>query len=85
MLSKSKKNNLFNGIIFLGPMLVLFFIIKALPLILDVYYSFTNWNGISSDFDIVGIKNYILMLNDSQNLDFYSFYSLICDCTCYFN
>lgn len=66
MLSKSKKNNLFNGIIFLGPMLVLFFIIKALPLILDVYYSFTNWNGISSDFDIVGIKNYILMLNDSQ-------------------
>ena len=66
MLSKSRKNNLLNGIIFLGPMLILFSIIKVLPLILDVYYSFTSWNGISSDFDIVGIKNYIMMLNDSQ-------------------
>ena len=44
MLSKSRKNNLLNGIIFLGPMLILFSIIKVLPLILDVYYSFTSWN-----------------------------------------
>lgn len=66
MVSKSKKKNMINAIAFLGPMIVLFIIIKAMPLILGVMYSFTDWNGISSEYSFVGIENYLTMLQDSQ-------------------
>ncbi|MDD2956987.1 MAG: sugar ABC transporter permease [Lachnospiraceae bacterium] len=66
MISKSKKKNVWNALIFLGPMILLFVIIKILPLILGAMYSFTNWNGISSDYDFIGIQNYITMFQDSQ-------------------
>lgn len=66
MLSKSRKQNVVNILMFLGPMLILFIMIKLLPLILGGYYSLTDWNGISSDYSFVGVENYITMFQDSQ-------------------
>lgn len=50
--------------IFVVPALLLIAIFIAYPFITSVYYSFTDWDGISSA-NIVGIKNYIDLFSDS--------------------
>ena len=44
---------------FVGPSLFAFSLVVLIPLILGIYYSFTNWNGIGSNIEWVGLKNYI--------------------------
>ncbi|MGT2910627.1 carbohydrate ABC transporter permease [Streptococcus cameli] len=39
------------------------------PLVNGIYYSLTNWNGLSNTYDMVGIQNYIDVLKSS---DFYT-------------
>lgn len=39
------------------------------PLFTGIYYSLTNWNGLSSAYDIIGIQNYIDVL---KSPDFYT-------------
>ncbi len=39
------------------------------PLITGVFYSLTDWNGLSSSYDVIGIQNYIDILKDP---DFYT-------------
>lgn len=45
--------------LFLAPSLIPFVIVVIIPLIVGIYYSFTDWNGISSSNNFVGFKNYI--------------------------
>ncbi|AYN31329.1 hypothetical protein DUI70_0826 [Streptomyces albus] len=35
------------------------------PFIQAIYYSFTDWTGLSSDFSMVGFRNYGKMLDDA--------------------
>ena len=49
---------------FVGPSLFAFSLVVLIPLILGIYYSFTNWNGIGSDIEWVGFKNYIKVFTD---------------------
>ena len=49
---------------FVGPSLFAFSLVVLIPLILGIYYSFTNWNGIGSNIEWVGLKNYIKVFND---------------------
>ncbi|MCY6372677.1 carbohydrate ABC transporter permease [Clostridium ganghwense] len=58
-----KKNNL-SFWLFVGPVLIAFSLVQLIPLLLGVYYSFTDWNGIKSDVSWVGIQNYITAFND---------------------
>lgn len=46
----------------LGMLLLIMFFIY--PLISSLYYSFTNWNGISDHVKLVGFKNYSKALSD---------------------
>ncbi|MGT2799694.1 carbohydrate ABC transporter permease [Streptococcus marmotae] len=39
------------------------------PLFTGIFYSLTNWNGISRNYQVIGIQNYIDILN---NPDFYT-------------
>lgn len=55
-----------NEIIFLGPMFLAFLIVKFIPLVMSVAYSFTNWNGISSTMSFSGLENYRILLQDTQ-------------------
>lgn len=35
-------------------------------MLIGVYYSFTDWNGISKDYTFVGLKNYVKVLTDER-------------------
>ncbi|MGX1194744.1 raffinose/stachyose/melibiose transport system permease protein [Metabacillus sp. SLBN-84] len=51
---------------FLAPGILVYSIFFIYPTLSAFFYSFTNWDGISPDFDFVGVTNYInLATNDS--------------------
>jgi raffinose/stachyose/melibiose transport system permease protein len=63
---RKKRTELFHQTLFLGPALVFFFMIVIIPFIMGVYYSFTNWNGVSSQSRWVGLDNYIYLFTDDK-------------------
>lgn len=48
------------------PALLLFAIFVIYPLFRGVFLSFTNWNGYSQTYSMVGGSNYVRMLSDSN-------------------
>ncbi|GGB08208.1 sugar ABC transporter permease [Macrococcus hajekii] len=51
--------------LFLMPVLVALFMVIIIPFIYGIYYSFTNWNGDTSQVpDFVGFSNYVNLLSD---------------------
>jgi raffinose/stachyose/melibiose transport system permease protein len=44
---------------FLAPCLITFSLAVIIPMFMGFYYSFTDWNGIKSNANFVGIENYI--------------------------
>ena len=50
-------------IVFLGPAFVLFSLAVIIPFAVSIYYSLTDWNGISSSSNFVGFKNYIAIFS----------------------
>lgn len=60
---KKSKNNLTYWA-FVGPSLFAFALVIFIPLILGIYYSFTDWNGISKEINFVGFENYIKVFAD---------------------
>ncbi|MCG7406265.1 sugar ABC transporter permease [Paenibacillus sp. ACRRX] len=50
--------------LFLLPALILFVMFFIYPTITAVYYSFTNWDGVSSTMKFIGFKNYTKALGD---------------------
>lgn len=57
------------------PAVLLFATFHTLPAIQGIYYSFTNWNGISLTYDFVGFKNYVNLFQDEvvKNSYFFTF------------
>ncbi|TDL32701.1 sugar ABC transporter permease [Jeotgalibacillus sp. S-D1] len=52
--------------LFLLPGLILYTIFFIVPTVNALIYSFTDWDGISPEFNVVGIENYVqLVTNDS--------------------
>lgn len=64
-MSKTKKKNRGTVISFLAPALVIYSVFLILPMIQTLYYSFTQWNGVS-DKVFVGIRNYAEMFQDKD-------------------
>lgn len=50
--------------LFIGPTMLLFTLLFLIPLVSEIFYSFTNWNGIDPTFKFMGIKNYIRAVRD---------------------
>lgn len=64
-MKNKKKDLLLEVIIFVLPLMTLYFIFFILPLIQGLYYSLLDWNGISKNKVFVGLGNYIkLFTND---------------------
>lgn len=59
-----KRNRMMN--LFYIPALVLFVVFVLYPLCRGVFLSFTNWNGYSQTYKMVGARNYVRMLKDSN-------------------
>ncbi len=51
--------------IFILPGLAMYSIFFILPILLGVYYSLTDWNGISPKFNFVGLDNYKKILSNN--------------------
>jgi len=43
---------------FVGPVYLVFAAIVLVPFIMGIYYSFTDWNGITGHIKMVGLENY---------------------------
>lgn len=51
------------------PGFLLFTVGLVAPLLLGLYYSFTDWNGYTTEFSFVGLSNFIKMFSDANTLD----------------
>lgn len=49
---------------FIIPGVILYTIFFAIPLVSSLALSFTDWNGISPDYNFVGLSNYVEMIAD---------------------
>jgi len=54
------------GLLFLTPTIIYFLLFFALPLLISVYASFTNWNILSPKRSVVGLRNYQKLLTDPK-------------------
>lgn len=61
----SKKDQL-TMYLFTLPGVILFVFLFLVPAIMAFIYSFTDWNGISPDYNYVGFKNFISMFTDKR-------------------
>ena len=52
--------------LFYIPALILFVVFVIFPFAKGIYLSFTNWNGYSQTYNMVGIDNYVRMLTDQN-------------------
>lgn len=59
-----KRGKLMN--LFYIPAIILFLVFVIYPLCKGVFLSFTNWNGYSQTYEMVGVSNYIRMLTDAN-------------------
>lgn len=61
---KTKRKHNMTFWFFVGPSLIAFCLVVLIPLILGIYYSFTDWNGIGSSANFTGFENYIKAFSD---------------------
>jgi raffinose/stachyose/melibiose transport system permease protein len=55
------------------PAFILFAIFHTLPALKGIYYSLTNWDGLSLTYNFVGLKNYFNLFKDANILNSYIF------------
>ena len=56
-----------NYVVFMGLAVLLFVVIGLIPFFYEIWYSFTNWDGIHANYQFVGLKNYIdVLTNDPK-------------------
>lgn len=66
----NKLSQLGQQLFFVGPALLFFTIVMIIPFVMGMYYSFTDWNGVSGNVAWVGFDNFkMIFTNDS---DFWS-------------
>ena len=63
---KRKTLEALDYVIFMAPELILFVVLCLTPFFQQIWYSFTNWNGIKADYDVVGVANYVKVFSDTK-------------------
>lgn len=63
---KRKAREVADYVIFMGPALALFVILCLVPFFQQIWYSFTNWDGIKSSYSFVGVSNYIKAFGEAK-------------------
>lgn len=82
-MSKRKLKQAVQYEMFLIPAFVAFTLFTIIPLIKTIMYSVTDFNGISHEYNFVGLKNYISVFKDASmrhslfNTIFYTFCTMI--------
>lgn len=52
------RSNMTQQLVFVGPALIFFAVIVLVPFVLGMYYSFTDWNGVTGRMNWVGLNNF---------------------------
>lgn len=60
----AQKSAIWTYLIFLLPALLVYTVVRIVPLLMSFRYSLTDWNGYSPDFNYVGWKNYADLFQD---------------------
>lgn len=66
---KKKKKTLNRGhvlFLFTLPILVMYCLFFIIPLLMGMKNSFTDWSGTSTEYNFIGIKNYIKIFEDAR-------------------
>ena len=63
-MNKSGKKNDWVAYLYILPLMILSFALVYYCIINTVFVSFTDWDGMSDTFNLVGLKNYTKMLKD---------------------
>ena len=53
--------------------MILYTVFSVFPILLGIYYSFTDWDGIRKSYQFIGLRNYIKMFTDKRFLNSVSF------------
>jgi raffinose/stachyose/melibiose transport system permease protein len=62
-MGKRKNTGFLLHVLFLGPASLFFAAVVIVPFLLSVFYSFTDWNGVSSIVHFVGLSNFIAIFS----------------------
>ncbi len=65
-LSKENRKYIWEILIFLGPSFLLYSLFFTVPLIQGVYYSLTDWNGVSEQVNFIGLTNYVEIFTNDE-------------------
>lgn len=66
-MAKKRKEFIKELCIFVLPLMSLYVLFFILPFFMGAYYSFFQWDGISSSKTFIGLKNYIELFTDDPN------------------
>lgn len=67
MSGRTRMANWLQQSVFVGPAVLFFGIVVVIPFLMSIYYSFTEWNGVSSQVKWVGLGNFKqLLLEDTD-------------------
>jgi ABC-type sugar transport system permease subunit len=66
---KYMKKKRVSDLVFVTPGLLIYIVFMVVPILLTFYYSFTNWNGISSTYKFVGFKNFTHLFKDRSFIE----------------
>lgn len=62
--SKKRWREFSSGALFLLPALVIYTLFRMGPALASLFYGFTDWNGLSKNFNMVGFANYLEAVKD---------------------
>lgn len=60
------KHNKLYDTLFLAPGFLIYIVFMIIPVIMCFYYSFTNWDGFSATYRLIGIKNFADLFRDAS-------------------
>jgi raffinose/stachyose/melibiose transport system permease protein len=60
-----KKSNR-NLTLFILPALLFYAIFTLAPAFGGIWYSFTNWNGLNPNYELIGFRNFEMLLKDKN-------------------
>ncbi|MCI8831520.1 MAG: sugar ABC transporter permease [Lachnospiraceae bacterium] len=68
--SDNKRWNLF---LFSIPFLAMYFLFFLTPMVMGLWYSFTDWNGMDADYAVVGLDNFMRCFKDERFFQSFGF------------
>lgn len=68
-MSKKKRKHARLFCEFVVPPMLIWALVVIVPLVYGLYLTLTDWNGLSNNYNIIGLKNYVDVFSDSTFVD----------------